>query len=126
MERVVHVREEGKDHVRYYGTRKSDKLVRCYHKKQIDAYRVEVEFHSGLLRQHQIGSIDDLISLPDIVMPKHLRFVDFDWKTFERYLSRNPKAGGGTLLDMARKRRKSIHTLLAYLRRNGILTRIVS
>jgi hypothetical protein len=44
-----------------YGTRKSGKLVRCYWKKEVQAFRVELELHSRLLnkgrkKQARIGS----------------------------------------------------------------------
>ena len=114
------MRREDRNDVRYYGARRSDKLVRCYYKKQVSGYRVEVELHSGLLRRQQIGSVDALIFLPDIVMSKHLRFVDFDWDKFDRYLIRHGARGADKLEAGARRYRKSIHRLLAYLRRQGI------
>src|ERR1700730_9386541 len=42
-----------------HGSRRSGKLVRCYWKDQVGAYRVELELHSGLLRKHDIDGVTD-------------------------------------------------------------------
>jgi hypothetical protein len=115
-------RQGGKSvHVLYYGGRKCGKLVRCYRKKAVAAYRVELELHSGLLRRHSISTLDDFIYLPDIVLSKHLRFVNFGWAAFERYLyKRLGREEASLLMDRARTRAISIRRLQRYLRRHGV------
>ena len=92
--------------------------MRCYQKKQVKAYRIELEFHSGLLRRNGIVTIDDLELLPDLVVPKHLRFVDFDWKKFAQYLRNTDRPP--SLLARARRHRNSVHQLMKYLRNVGV------
>lgn len=72
----------------YYGSRKSDKLVRCYKKREVGAYRVEPELHSGLLRRYGIIELDDVVRLPDVLCPKQLQFVDFNWNQLARHLAK--------------------------------------
>ena len=74
------------DGVLYYGGRKSDKFVRCYKKGALTVFRVEVELHSKLLRDHSVSELDDFRLLPDVVYPKHLLFVEIDWGRLEQYL----------------------------------------
>jgi hypothetical protein len=104
--------------VRYYGRRKAEKSVRCYHKKEVKAYRTELELHSGLLRRSGVQTIDDLSLLPNLLAPKHLWFVDFDWDKFQRFLRNTERPS--SLLVKARRHRNSIHQLMGYLRRAGV------
>ncbi len=46
-----------------YGSRKSAKLVRCYFKPEVSAYRVELELHSQFLKAHSISKFEDLAVL---------------------------------------------------------------
>jgi hypothetical protein len=71
-----------------YGSRKSGKLVRCYWKSQVNAFRVELEIHSQLLKRHRIEVAEDLAGVIDVIRPKHLRFVRLDWKRLEAHLER--------------------------------------
>jgi hypothetical protein len=120
-ERVVAVaNKKNKDRLRY-GGRKTDKLVRCYEKKKLGIYRVEVELHSGLLRRHDISTLDDFFDLPYIVYPKHLQFVDLDWRRLEAYLSKRPRQECAQIISGARRRASSLRRLQRYLLRKGVV-----
>ena len=104
----------GPDQLRY-GTRKSAKLIRCYYKPEVQAYRVELELHSRLINGRKprwCMSSDapedmlDHISLMALqIMPKHLQFVRFDWRALERYLVRTlGRAAVDAFLEEARRR----------------------
>jgi len=104
----------------YYGSRKSDKLVRCYDKREVGAYRVELELHSGLLRRHSIVGLDDLARLPELICPKHLQFVDLEWNRLARHLAKKIGDRSDVVIAGARRRTDSILRLQRYLRRKGI------
>jgi hypothetical protein len=104
-----------------YGTRKSDKLVRCYAKPSLNSYRVELELHSGFLRKHSISSFGDLEKLVTLVCRDHLKFVFVRWKRLRRYLVR--KFGdrrGKALLQAARDRSQSLQRVSQFLTRQGV------
>ena len=104
----------------YYGSRKSGKLVRCYEKPEVGAYRVELELHSGLLQRHSIVGLDDLARLPEVLCPKHVQFVDFDWNRLARYLANKIEDRSDLVIAGARRRKISILRLQRYLRRKGV------
>ncbi len=108
-----------KKHELYYGSRKSDKLVRCYEKLEVGAYRVELELHSGLLGRHSISVPDDLVRLPELV-PKHFQLVDLDWNQLRRYLAKKIGDRSDGVIAAARRRTTSILRLQRYLRRKGV------
>lgn len=103
----------------YWGGRKSDKFVRCYKKKELDCYRVEVELHSQLLKREQISTPDDFDGIPDAIYPRHFQFVDVDWHRLEQYLLR--KRHGRDLITGAQQRAASLSRLRRYLRRHGLV-----
>jgi hypothetical protein len=103
-----------------YGSRKSDKLVRCYEKVELGAYRVEPEVHSGLLRRNSISVLGDLVRLPELLCPKHFNLVDFDWDRLRRHLANKMRSSSDGVLAGARRRRTSILRLQRYLRRRGV------
>ena len=74
-------------HVRY-GTRGSPKLVRCYWKKQIGRYRVELEIHSSMLKKYGITKVTDLPSLSAKLAPAHISLKVMRWKKLKSYLVR--------------------------------------
>jgi hypothetical protein len=119
LERVAVVRIRKKVDL-YYGSRKSDKLVRVYKKPEVGAYRVEPELHSGLLRRHSISVLDDLVRLPGLICPKHFNLVDFDWDHLRRHLANKMEDRSDGVLAGARRRRTSILRLQRYLRRSGV------
>src|SRR5579859_5726170 len=116
-ERVAVMQNNKKDTL-YYGGRKTGKLVRCYWKKELGVDRVEVELHSRLLRN--ISTLDDFLYLPDIVYPKHLQFVDFDWRRLEQHLSRRPADESRRIIDGAKRRVASLQRVRRYLAKHGI------
>jgi hypothetical protein len=106
------------DRILYWGGRKSEKLVRCYEKPEVDGYRVEVELHSKLLQREQILTLDDFDGLPGAILPHHVRFVDVDWDRLRQHLVR--KHNGRALIAGAQMRAPSLSRLRRYLRRHGI------
>jgi hypothetical protein len=103
-----------------YGSRKSSKLVRCYEKPEVEAYRVELELHSGLLRSHGIAGLEHLVHLPDVIRRKHLQFVDLDWNQLRLHLANKIGNRNDVVIAGARRRRTSILRVQRYLRRKGV------
>jgi hypothetical protein len=119
LERAIVVQNEEKQRALYYGGRKTDKLVRCYEKKNLGVFRVEMELHSGLLRE--IRTPDDFWYLPDVVYPSHFQFVTVDWRRLEEYLSNKFGDRGRRLFAGARYRSASLRRVRRYLHRNGVV-----
>jgi hypothetical protein len=98
-----------------YGAREADKLVRCYWKKEVNAFRVELELHSGW---PGLPQTDCLLYTTGLVK-KDLRFVYVRWRALDRHLaSKGPR--GKRIAAEARLHYRSIHELLGYLRSMGI------
>jgi len=81
---------------------------------------VELELHSGLLRDHGIVTLDDFISLPHLVYPKHVQFVDFDWNRLERYLIKKNGGHSSAQIAAAHAHATSISRLQRHLRQNDV------
>ena len=103
-----------------YGGRKSGKLVRCYWKEEKDVYRVEVELHSRLLTQHGISDSRDLVNAAQVLYPKHIQFVEFDWEKLRLHLAKKKGENAQSILEGALSRAKSMRRVSRYLRRKGI------
>jgi hypothetical protein len=114
------MRNEEKSGKLRYGTRKANKLVRCYHKDALGVFRVEVELHASLLRQNDVSTLDNFIYLPDVICPKHLLFVDVDWKRLRQHLSNNLDEGKQASVE-ARKCAASLRQVRRYLKKRGIV-----
>lgn len=104
----------------YYGSRKSDKLVRCYPKPELGVFRVELELHSSPLRRHNISTLDDFVFLPDIIYPRHVQFVEPQWEQLYQYLINKFGTEGSQMIAGAEKRKSSMRSLRRYLKRKGI------
>ncbi len=102
-----------------YGSRKTGKFVRCYPKKTLGVFRVELELHSRLLRD--ISTLDDFLYLPDAVYPKHLQFVEFDWSRLEQFLRTRLPGECSRIIAGARRRSPSLQRVRRYLSRNGVV-----
>jgi len=112
-----------------FGSRSSGKLVRCYQKNAVNAFRVEVELHSSLLprplRDNHLEIIDsrwpEIADAAFSIVPRHFRFVQFRFKALGRHLRRRFGERGDELLEQTRVHSsQSLHEALAYLRRKGI------
>lgn len=104
-----------------YGSRKSSKLVRCYWKDPVGAYRVELELHSRLLREHGIDRVSDINEVPGVVFPRHVRFVRFAWNRLRRYLERRFGQRCEAIMRVARRLADlSVRRTSRYLRRKGV------
>lgn len=109
----------GKGQLRY-GDRRSPKLIRCYWKRNLDCYRIELELHSALLRRIGVSDISEFGRLYTIV-PSHFSFVTISWKRLERYLRKKFGRDAQVLLEEARTRaERSLRLALGFLRRSGI------
>ena len=86
-----------------YGGRGCPKLVRCYPKREINRYRVELELHSAILRKKRIDNIVDLARVARVVYPAHIAFKIMKWKKLESHLRRRcGKVRAAELIDQAR------------------------
>jgi len=98
-----------------YGTRQSPKMIRCYWKKQVGAFRVEIEFHSTF---PVLPQTDCLLYLLD-VSPSGFSFVRVDWLALDAHLTKKGIRGMKISAE-ARTRYTSLQRLLRYLRRSGV------
>ena len=98
-----------------YGSRKSAKLVRCYYKPEVQAYRVELELHSRFINGRKSRwctssdspehMLDDISLTALRIVPEHLHFVRLNWWALETYLVRTfGCAVAETFLREARRR----------------------
>jgi hypothetical protein len=107
-----------------YGSRKGEKFVRCYSKKNIGAFRIELEFHSGWLRRHQIAALENLRKLPRLLYAQHVRFVKIDWIALERYVARRGHPHNRSVIQQAKTGFESIHRAMQFLRTNAQVTNV--
>jgi len=103
-----------------YGGRKTGKFVRCYWKRELGVDRVELELHSSLLRRKGISTLDDFLSLPDAVYPKHLQFVEFDWGRLEQHLRSRPADEFSRIMAGAKRRAASLQRVRRYLNKHRV------
>ena len=104
-----------------FGSRGSTKLVRCYFKWQVNAYRVEPEIHAALLRKIGLANVSCLGVLYGLI-PKHLGFVRVSWPDLAQYLQRKFPEDAEALLEEARRRRAKayLHVFLRLLKGQGV------
>jgi hypothetical protein len=110
----------GPDSLRF-GGRLCPKLVRCYFKKELGCFRVELEIHRSLLRKAGVEKVSNLGTAAVITVPAHLKFVAFRWSKLQAYLNRRFGKDGVRLCDNTRRR--AVHSLRAatrYLAKNGV------
>jgi hypothetical protein len=62
----------------YFGARRSPVFARCYAKKSIGCYRIEVEFHREWLAMHRIEAPGDFVRLPELTARTHIAFYKID------------------------------------------------
>jgi hypothetical protein len=112
-----------------YGSRSAGKLIRCYEKEAVNAYRVEVELHSSLLprprRDNRLEVIDtrwpEIAAAGFSIVPDHLEFVQLRYKALSDHLQRRFGKRGDVLLEQTRVHAaRSLRSALGYLRRNGV------
>lgn len=102
-------------HSALFGSRKTSKRVRCYHKKELDSFRVELEVHSSWLRRYGIVTLQDFWKLPQALFPKHIRFVNMNWEALSKHLSRRGLKPA-YIIQEAKNRSCSIHAVMEFLR----------
>jgi hypothetical protein len=98
-----------------YGGRRSDKLVRCYVKGNLQCFRIELEIHSSLLRRHGLVRFEDLRKLPHLLCPTHIWFARLDWQAVVRHLDRRG-VSANKMAELEFARSCPIHTALKVLR----------
>lgn len=98
-----------------YGTRKASKLVRCYHKENLDSFRIELQLNSALLLQFKVSTLEDVGKLPNLLCRSHIRFVQIDWVRLHAYLLRRGSNAEQTIRQ-AKALSQSIHRTLKFLR----------
>ena len=104
-----------------YGSRSSPKLVRCYWKRNLRCYRVELELHSALLRKIGLIDVHEWGRLYRLV-PSHLSFEAISWRKLGRHLRRKFGQHDDALLQETRRRAEnSLASAMRFLRRKGIL-----
>jgi hypothetical protein len=112
-----------------FGSRFSGKLVRCYEKESVNAYRVEIELHSPLLPKRSRDNFHELVETrwPEIaeagfsIVPKHCQFVSLRFRALGRHLRKRFGERGDVVLERTRARSAdSIHSALVYLRSQGV------
>ncbi len=98
-----------------YGARDSDKMVRCYWKEPVKAFRVELELHAKYL------SLSDTVYLLYAlgVGDGDFRFVKVDWKALRAHL-KSKGTSGRRIAAQLQANYTSIHNLLRYLRASGV------
>jgi hypothetical protein len=104
-----------------YGGRSCPKLVRCYRKKELGRYRVELEVHSALLRKCSVFTVSNLGTLCLRLRRSHFRFVGIRWRSLDAYLAKKFGPKGRGLLEEAQERAAvSLRRALRFLSRNGV------
>jgi hypothetical protein len=110
-----------------YGSRKSGKLVRSYWKKEVNAFRIEIELHSRLLSKgkHKKEQNYNLLEVPGRILPSgvrnHVRFVHFRWKALKRHLTSRFGPQGMEIYERARaKASVSLRSATRFLRRQRV------
>src|SRR4029077_342983 len=99
-----------------YGARQAGKLIRCYWKDEVDAFRVELELHSGWPGLPETDCLLHETSL----LEKDFRFVYVRWRALDSYLASRGTRRGKQIAAEARLHYGSIHDLLRYLRSVGV------
>jgi hypothetical protein len=100
----------------WFGTRRSTTFVRAYWKDEIDAFRVELEFHSRWLRQHSIRDTFDFGKLPDLIVRRHIGFCRLNWAAIYRAI-RGRCSNWRLALRNLQWQRHDLHSSLRFLRR---------
>ena len=101
--------------IAYYGGRLAAKLVRCYGKRNLGVFRVELEFHRPCLKKYYITDSGNIWARVDEMVERHLRFVRLDWDALAAHLTH---LGLSTrkIVRKARARAQSLHGVLHFLR----------
>lgn len=94
--------------------------MRPYRKPEINAYRVELELHPGVLDQCEIVAVQDLPKAARAIHPKHVHFAEMDWEKLRLYLAKRERQNGEAIFEGAVKRANSMRRVTQYLRRQRI------
>jgi hypothetical protein len=98
-----------------FGSRKSTKFVRCYHKDELDVFRIELQLNSAWLLRFRLRTLEDVRELPNLLCPSHIRFVQTDWTRLRAYLLRRG-SNADEIIQRAKAASLSIHGVLKFLR----------
>lgn len=100
-----------------FGSRKSPVFARCYWKKSINAYRIEIEYHREWLKKHGIKTTKDFLKLPDLTARRHIAFYKIDSLKLSAALDRLGISIASTLKKII-AREDDLHAALRYLHRD--------
>jgi len=100
-----------------FGSRKSPVFARAYWKKQIDSFRIELEFHREWLVKCGIKTTKDFLKLPNLTARRHIAFYKIDSLKLSAALDRLGIPVASTLRKVI-AREDDLHAALRYLRRN--------
>lgn len=98
----------------WFGAPNSSKFLRCYPKREVGGFRMELQVNRKLLEVHGIKTANDFLRLVAIVVHQ-VQFFRVDWKQLTRYVRRNlrhPEA----ILRKAHERKGNLNKLLRFLR----------
>jgi hypothetical protein len=100
-----------------FGSRKSPVFARGYWKKEIQSFRIEIEYHREWLKKHGIKSTSDFLKLPDLTARQHIAFFKIDSLKLSAALDRLGIPVAPTLKKII-ARDDDLHAALRYLRRS--------
>jgi len=106
----------------YFGGRRSDKLIRCYFKAEVVAFRVEFQLHASWLTQRNLTQLQNLPDLPMHLAP-YLNFSRIDWTLLRNHLEATQPENASRVLRDARARSRDILRTLSYLTSEKIFNR---
>lgn len=98
-----------------FGSRKSPVFVRAYWKKQINSFRIELEFHREWLTKHNIKTTKTFLKLPSLIARRHIAFLKIDSLKLSAALARLGIPVASALKKVV-AREDDLHAALHYLR----------
>jgi hypothetical protein len=99
----------------HFGARRSPVFARCYWKRPIKRYRVEIEYHRPWLAKNGIKTTDDFSRLPDLTARHHIAFYRINPLKLSSCLARLDVPVAPALREVI-AREDDLHVALHYLR----------
>lgn len=102
----------------WFGETGSSKFLRCYLKKEVGGFRIELQMNREFLEAHGIGTTTDFLRLPKIVIHQ-ITFSRMDWTHLSRYVDRKFRHAE-VILRKAREQKANLYELVKFLRQVGV------
>jgi hypothetical protein len=102
----------------WFGVPKSEQFVRCYSKREIDGFRVEVQFNRGAIKKYGLDDLNEWMKLPEIVR-RYIQFFRMDWPRLGKYLDRNFRTAE-SVFRRARALEGNLDELLRFLQQVSV------